>query len=100
MMRSWCTAALLLLLAPGDAFCDTVDLDSLECIEVERSRVIRRICYDEFSRTMIVDLAGNYRRFCGVDRAAAEGFLHAPSMARYFSQIRRTYRCPGRAQPH
>jgi hypothetical protein len=71
----------------------------MECVEVTRSRLVRRICYDEFTRNMVVEIIGTVRRFCGVDRATAEAFLDAKSMSRYFAHLRRTYTCAGALAP-
>jgi KTSC domain len=68
-------------------------LGAHDCIDVTRSRVVRRVCYDEFSQRMIVEVGGTYREFCDVDRATAEGFVEASSMSKYFSRLRRTHSC-------
>ena len=104
-MRFWCVIGLCLLLAAGEARCESasvegavpLELESLECVEMTRSRVIRRICYDEFRQYMVVDFEGRYREFCQVERETAEAFLQAKSLAQFFSQIRRKHPCPDRA---
>jgi hypothetical protein len=61
MLRS-----LNLLLATSEAFGEIANVedvgstqpDSLECVEMTRSRVIRRICYDEYKQYMVVDFDG------------------------------------------
>jgi len=103
----WCAIVLSLLLAIGEAYCQivdvegvgTIDFDALECVEVTRSRVIRRICYDEWNQYMLVDVEGRYRLFCRVEKTTVEAFLHTKSMAQFFSQIRRQHSCPGRQGP-
>ena len=93
-----------LLLATGEARSEvielegfgTIELNALECVEVSRSRMIRRICYDEWTRYMLVDIEGQYRLFCGVDRRTIDGFVHAKSMAQFFAQIRREHGCRSR----
>jgi hypothetical protein len=62
-------------------------LASLECVEVTRSRVIRRICYDELRQYMVVDIEGRHREFCQVERETAEAFLHAKSLAQFFRRL-------------
>jgi hypothetical protein len=88
------------LLAAGEAHSDVVnvdgapiELDEFKCVEVTRSRMIRRVCFDEFSQIMVVDFSGKYRQFCRVGRSTAEAFLHVKSMAQYFSQLRRIHSC-------
>jgi len=106
-MRSSCAIGLCWLLAIGEAHCETagvegalpLPLESLECVEVTRSRVIRHICYDEFRQYMVVDIEGRQREFCQVERETAEAFLHAKSLAQFFSQIRRKHRCGDRTGP-
>ena len=105
IMRFSCAIGLWLLLSFGEARCEgatgegalPLEPPSLECVEVTRSRVIRRICYDEFRQYMIVDFEGRLREFCQVERETAEAFLQARSLAQFFSQIRRKHRCPDRA---
>jgi hypothetical protein len=107
MIRSCFTVAFFLLLATRQAHCEVgdreafglSDLGAMECVEVTRSRLVRRICYDEFARNMLVEIAGTYWRFCGVDRATAEAFLDAKSMTRYFAHARRTYGCASASAP-
>ena len=103
-MRSSCAIGLCLLLAAGEARCESaaegavpLERESLACVEMTRSRVIRRICYDEFRQYMVVDFEGRYREFCRVERETAEAFLQARSLAQFFSQIRRKHSCPDRA---
>jgi KTSC domain-containing protein len=102
LMRSAFTVGFLLLLATPAAHGAVgaaagggpAELESFDCVEVTRSRMIRRVCYDELSQNMIVDVGGTYRQFCGVERATAEAFLEARSMAQYFSRLRRSHPCP------
>ena len=83
VMRFSCAIGLCLLLSFGEARCEGASGEgalpleplSLECVEVTRSRVIRRICYDEFR--LIVDFEGSLREFCQVERETAEAFLQA-----------------------
>jgi hypothetical protein len=70
-----------------------LEIQDLECIDVTRSRVIRRICYDESTGYMLVDVAGRYHEFCGVDRTTLEQFVSATSITRFFARIRRNHPC-------
>jgi KTSC domain len=100
-MRSSCAILLCWLLAVAAARCETAGvegapppgLEPLECVEVTRSRVIRRICYDELRQYMVVEFEGRHYRFCQVERETAEAFLQAKSLSQFFSQMRRRHPC-------
>jgi hypothetical protein len=100
-VRGWLTIAFLSALAVAAASCESVaeqfgvavENEYVECVDVPRSRTIRRICYDEASQSMVLDFENRLYQFCRVDRTKVEAFIEAKSMAQFFSQLRRKNRC-------
>lgn len=87
------------LLAPGlvllasTAFAETADvkyrgpvsLDTFQCTDVQRSSLVKRVCYDELNEYMIISLNGTYYHYCEIDSTTVQGLLSAESMGRYFN---------------
>ena len=42
-----------------------VDLAPFDCSGVDRSSLVRRVCYDRRESYMIINLNGTYYRYCG-----------------------------------
>ena len=64
----------------------TVDLQTFECRDVNRSTIVQRVCYDGSQHTMIVGIKGRYDRYCELSVQTFEAFVTAPSMGRFFNQ--------------
>lgn len=62
-----------------------VALDTFQCTDVQRSSLVKRVCYDEASAYMVINLKGTYYHYCEIDRATVQGLLSAESMGRYFN---------------
>jgi hypothetical protein len=76
-----------------------LSLDELDCSRIESS-FIRRVCYDEANRYMLVQLGSTWRHYCNVPEGTASALIEAESAARYFnSHIRGKFDCGGRAVP-
>jgi hypothetical protein len=63
-----------------------IDLAPFACTDTPRSTIIRRICYDEASRRLLVNVNGGYAEHCGLPTAAFAAFASAPSMGQYYRQ--------------
>jgi hypothetical protein len=61
-----------------------VDLATFECRDTPRSTLIQRACYDRAQATLIVNVRGAYRQYCGLPVAAFDRFMTAPSMGEFF----------------
>ena len=61
-----------------------VDLATFECRDTPRSTLIQRACYDRAQTTLIVNVKGAYREYCGLPVAVFDGFTTAPSMGQFF----------------
>ena len=77
----------------------TVDLQHFVC-EVAPQSAIRRVCYDEENKYMIVQLGSLYFSHCAVEAEKVYGLLHAKSVARYFNaEIRGRHTCTPQTTP-
>ena len=90
MIRAATTLIVLLLTAEvGSEVVDVrdrgaVDLATFECRDTPRSTLIQRACYDRSQATLIVNVKGTYRQYCGLPGATFDGLMTAPSMGRFF----------------
>ena len=90
MIRTATTLIVLLLTAEvGPEAVDVrdrgaVDLATFECRDTPRSTVIQRACYDRAQATLIVNVKGAYRQYCGLPVAAFDRLMTAPSMGQFF----------------
>jgi hypothetical protein len=90
MIRAATTLIVLLLTAElGSETVDVhdrgaVDLATFECRDTPRSTLIQRACYDRAQSTLIVNVKGAYRQYCGLPVAAFDRLMTAPSMGQFF----------------
>jgi hypothetical protein len=90
MIRAATTLIVLLLTAEfGPEVVDVRDrgavvLATFECRDTPRSTVIQRACYDRAQATLIVNVKGAYRQYCGLPPVTFEGLMAAPSMGQFF----------------
>jgi hypothetical protein len=90
MVRTATTLIVLLLTAEfGSEVVDVrdrgaVDLASFECRDTPRSTLIERACFDRARATLIVNVKGVYRQYCGLPVAAFDRLMTAPSMGQFF----------------
>jgi hypothetical protein len=61
-----------------------IDLAPYACTDTPRSTIIRRICYDETSRRLLVNVNGVYAEHCKLSAAEFAAFASAPSMGQYY----------------
>jgi hypothetical protein len=82
-----------------------VDLATFECRDTPRSTLIQRACYDRAQATLIVNVKGAYRQYCGLPVAAFDRLMTAPSMGQFFKvnieggSSGRPYGCADRPVP-
>lgn len=62
-----------------------IPLDRFACSLIERSRFIRRICYDGADAYMVVQLNDTYYHYCDIDKTTIDAFLGADSMGRFYN---------------
>jgi hypothetical protein len=62
-----------------------VDLKSFNCQWIERSSFIRRLCYDDGHKYVLVSLNGTYYHYCGVPAAVVDDWLASSSMGRFYN---------------
>ena len=63
-----------------------VSADQFDCHDIDRSSVVKRVCYNEANAYMIIRLKSTDYHYCGVDAATVEEFLAASSMGRFYNQ--------------
>ena len=92
--------AVLMLLIPS-ALAEEVDvrhrgrlsLDDFDCSAVEGS-FIRRVCYDEENRYMLIQLGSVWYHYCNVPDETVTDLLEAKSASRYFNaNVRGRFGC-------
>ena len=102
------TLAFALLSICGAAIAETVnvkyrgpiDLKPFACAAVTRSSLVKRVCYDQRERYMIINLQGTYYHYCEIDAGTVSALLGAYSMGRYYhSSIKGNFDCRTRKVP-
>lgn len=62
-----------------------VPLDSFQCVNIDRSSLVQRVCYDAIQQYMVILLKGIYYHYCEIGQSTVEALLGAESMGRYFN---------------
>jgi hypothetical protein len=62
-----------------------VDLSPFACEWVERSSLVRRLCYDAKEKYVVVNLTGTYYHYCEVPPAIVTAWRSAESMGRFYN---------------
>ncbi|MDP9137452.1 MAG: KTSC domain-containing protein [Pseudomonadota bacterium] len=64
-----------------------VDLVHFACTEIAPGSRVRRVCYDDANRYLVVRHQDSWRHFCAVDAAIAARLLAAPAIDRFFGSM-------------
>lgn len=64
-----------------------VDLKTFDCSAPPGNAVVKRICYDQTNRNVVVRLVGTYYEYCGVPPNIVASWRDAPSSDRYYDYI-------------
>jgi hypothetical protein len=92
MIRAATSLIAFLLTAPvGSETIDvgdrgTIDLQTFECRDINRSTLIQRVCYDRAQRYLIVGVKGRYNDYCALPQQTFDGLMTAPSMSQFFKE--------------
>lgn len=71
-----------------------VDLSSFGCTYVTGSSFIRRVCYDQGNRYMLILLNETYYHYCAIDAGTVTSLLNAHSMGAFYNaSIRGNFDC-------
>jgi KTSC domain-containing protein len=62
-----------------------LDVDQFKCETITRSSFIKRVCYLQTKRYMIIKLKETYYHYCNMGPEINSEFLAAPSMGRYYN---------------
>jgi hypothetical protein len=62
-----------------------VDLKSFDSADITRSSFIKRVCYDQPNKYMLINLNGTYYHYCQIDPETVTVLKTADSMGRYFN---------------
>src|SRR5262249_51548595 len=62
-----------------------IPLDLFKCESITRSTFIRRVCYMEAKRYMIIQLNDTYYHYCNIGSETVTSLLSAPSMGQYYN---------------
>jgi hypothetical protein len=93
----------LLLSTPAEAeeacvkYHKCVPLDQFKCTEVTRSANVKRVCYAESKRYMIIKLKETYYHYCEIGPDVVSELLVAPSVGGYYTTRIRSQRANNRA---
>lgn len=63
-----------------------VDLTPFRCEWVDRSAVVKRLCYDAREKYVVVNLTGVYYHYCEVPAVVVTNWRAAESMGRFYNQ--------------
>lgn len=63
----------------------SVDLSPFKCEWIDRSSLVKRVCYDAKERYVIVNLTGTYYHYCQVPGSVVAEWLDAESMGRFYN---------------
>ena len=70
-----------------------VDLTPFAC-EAVVSSFVRRVCYDEDQRYMLISLQGVYYHYCAIPPDVVDGLLAAPSVGGFYNaHIKSNFDC-------
>jgi KTSC domain len=85
------TICLWLMLCSGAAaetvfvkYRGNVSLDRFTCMNIDRSSLVNRICYDAKELYMIILLKNTYYHYCEIGQGTIDELLAAQSMGKYF----------------
>lgn len=92
-MRKFCFLLVLSLFVPLSSHAESVfvkyrgpvDLAPFHCQTITRSSVVRRVCYDQQERYMLISLNGTYYHYCEIGAQTVSGLLSADSIGRYYN---------------
>jgi hypothetical protein len=62
-----------------------VPLDTFQCATIDRSSLVKRVCYDAAQEYMVILLRGTYYHYCEIGQGVVNALLAADSMGRYFN---------------
>ena len=62
-----------------------VPLDTFQCAAIDRSSLVKRVCYDAVQQYMVILLKGTYYHYCEIGQETVNALLAAESMGRYFN---------------
>ena len=100
---------MVLLSASAPASADTVmvkyrgpvNLDNFSCESVNRSSFVNRVCYQQSSRYMVINLSGTYYHYCRIGPEIVGALMQASSMGRFYNQnIKGQYDCRAGGVPN
>lgn len=83
-----------------------VDLSPFACEWIERSSVVKRLCYDAKEKYVVVNLTGTYYHYCEVPAAVVINWRSAESMGRFYNaSVKGNFDCrvlrmPSYSEPH
>lgn len=67
-----------------------LDLASFSCADTPRSSFVRRICYEEPKRFMVIKLKDTWYPYCAVDAASVKSLIEASSIGRHYNETFRS----------
>jgi len=100
---------MLLLAASAPASADTVmvkyrgpvKLDNFSCESVNRSSLVKRVCYQQTNRYMVISLSGTYYHYCRIGPEVVGALMQASSIGRFYNQsIKGQYDCRAGGVPN
>lgn len=100
LIRALSVAALMVAAVPpckatAEAVCVKygpcpLDLSAFTCTDTARSSFVRRVCYDEPKRFMVIKLNETWYPYCAVDATSVGALLSADSVGRHYNERFRT----------
>jgi hypothetical protein len=93
-MKAWAASLLLVFASTVPAAAEAVDvkyvgrvdLAEFQCEPISRSSFINRVCYDQETERLVIQLRATYYQYCSVPPDLVADLSAAHSMGRYYNQ--------------
>ena len=77
-----------------------VNLQLFSCNEIQKAKVVKRVCYEGTYDYLLVLEGNKYVQYCTVDDKVVQNFLDAANKDRYYDKnIKKHFNCRGKKLP-
>jgi hypothetical protein len=78
-----------------------IDLDPFACTKIPISTIMKRVCYDEQNKYLLIEIGDVFYHYCEVSNQVVSALVRAPSVASYYNSKIRSgpYNCKSKRMP-
>ena len=78
-----------------------IDLDAFACTKISTSTILKRVCYDEENKYLLIEIGDIFYHYCEVPNQIVLALVRAPSVASYYNSKIRSgpYNCKSKRMP-